>query len=129
VYSREWAAEVVRASRLGAPDPPLRAACTRAAGSLRWPVMAAPTEVEINANGLRFETLLAGPDDGDTVILLHGYPQSAAVWRETMEWLAGRGYHSIAPNLRGYSPGANPPEASAYSMGHLVADVIGIADA
>lgn len=89
----------------------------------------AATEVEIRANGLRFETLLAGPDTGETVILLHGYPQSAAVWRETMEWLAGRGYRSIAPNLRGYSPGANPPEASAYSMSHLVADVIGIADA
>jgi pimeloyl-ACP methyl ester carboxylesterase len=91
--------------------------------------MAAPTMMEIHANGLRFETLLAGPDDGETVILLHGYPQSAASWRETMEWLAGRGYRSIAPNLRGYSPGANPPEASAYSMGHLVGDVLGIADA
>jgi pimeloyl-ACP methyl ester carboxylesterase len=91
--------------------------------------MVAPTEVEINANGLRFETLLAGPEDGEAVILLHGYPQSAASWRETIEWLAGRGYRAIAPNLRGYSPGANPPEASAYSMGHLVSDVLGIADA
>ncbi len=91
--------------------------------------MAAPTLVEIHANGLRFETLVAGPDDGETVILLHGYPQSAESWRETMEWLASRGYRSIAPNLRGYSPGANPPEASAYSMSHLVADVLAIADA
>jgi pimeloyl-ACP methyl ester carboxylesterase len=91
--------------------------------------MAAPTEVEISANGLRFETLLAGPVGGETVILLHGYPQSAASWQETMEWLAGGGYRAIAPNLRGYSPGANPPEASAYSMGHLTADVLGIADA
>jgi pimeloyl-ACP methyl ester carboxylesterase len=91
--------------------------------------MAAPTEREIEANGLQFETLLAGPEDGETVILLHGYPQSAASWQETMEWLARRGYRAIAPNLRGYSPGANPPEASAYSMGQLVGDVIGIADA
>jgi pimeloyl-ACP methyl ester carboxylesterase len=91
--------------------------------------MAVPTMVEIEANGLRFETLLAGPEDGETVILLHGYPQSAASWKETMEWLADRGYRAIAPNLRGYSPGANPPEASEYSMGHLVGDVLGIADA
>jgi pimeloyl-ACP methyl ester carboxylesterase len=90
--------------------------------------MAAPTQVEIEANGLRFETLLAGPEGGETVLLLHGYPQSAGSWQETMEWLAARGYRAIAPNLRGYSPGANPPEASAYSMGHLVADVLGIAD-
>jgi pimeloyl-ACP methyl ester carboxylesterase len=90
--------------------------------------MAAPTEVEIEANGLRFETLLAGPEDGEAVILLHGYPQSAASWRETMEWLAGRGYRAIAPNLRGYSPDASPKDASEYSMDKLVADVVGIAD-
>ena len=91
--------------------------------------MAAPTELEIEANGLRFETLVAGPEEGQAVILLHGYPQSAASWQETMEWLDGRGYRAIAPNLRGYSPGANPPEPSAYGMDQLVGDVIGIADA
>jgi pimeloyl-ACP methyl ester carboxylesterase len=91
-------------------------------------VMAAPNEVEIEANGLRFETLVSGPDGGEAVMLLHGYPQSAASWRETMEWLADLGYRAIAPNLRGYSPGANPPEASAYSIDQLIADVIGIAD-
>jgi pimeloyl-ACP methyl ester carboxylesterase len=90
--------------------------------------MAAPTEVEISANGLRFETLLAGPESGEAVILLHGYPQSAGSWRETMEWLAGRGYRAVAPNLRGYSPDASPIDASEYSMDKLVADVIGIAD-
>lgn len=91
--------------------------------------MAAPGEVVIEANGLRFESLVAGPETGETVILLHGYPQSAGSWRETMQWLAGRGYRSIAPNLRGYSPGANPRDAGEYTMDHLVADVMGIADA
>jgi len=62
--------------------------------------MAAPTELEIEANGLRFETLVAGPEEGQAVILLHGYPQSAASWQETMEWLDGRGYRAIAPDGR-----------------------------
>ena len=91
--------------------------------------MTATTGVEIEANGLTFETLVAGPDVGEPVILLHGYPQSAASWTETMEWLAQRGYRSIAPNLRGYSPGANPRDADEYRMTDLVADVIAIADA
>lgn len=91
--------------------------------------MAAPREVETAANGLRFETLLAGPEGGEAVILLHGYPQSAAMWTETMEWLDDRGYRSIAPNLRGYSPRANPPSSRAFRMDSLVDDVIGIADA
>jgi pimeloyl-ACP methyl ester carboxylesterase len=70
---------------------------------------AAPTELEIEANVLRFETFLAGPEDGEAVILLHGYPQSAASWREIMDWLADRGYRAIAPNLRGYSSAPTLP--------------------
>ena len=89
----------------------------------------AAAEREIESNGLSFETLLGGPEDGEAVVLLHGYPQSAAVWRPTMDWLATRGYRSIAPNLRGYSPRANPADAAAYSMDKLVGDVIGIAGA
>ena len=82
----------------------------------------------VSANELVFETLLGGPFTGTPVILLHGYPQSAEAWRGTIEWLAGRGMRAIAPSLRGYSPGANPPDAAAYSMDRLVADVIAIAD-
>jgi pimeloyl-ACP methyl ester carboxylesterase len=91
--------------------------------------MAAVEQREIEANGLRFETLLAGPESGEAVMLLHGFPQSGKAWRDTVEWLAGRGYRGVAPSLRGYSPGANPPDASAYAMAELVADVLGIADA
>ena len=86
-------------------------------------------QLEVEASGLRFETLVAGPEDGEAVILLHGYPQNAGAWESTVGWLAGRGYRAIAPSLRGYSPGANPAEASAFSMGNLVGDVVGIADA
>ena len=34
----------------------------------------------------------------------------------------------MAPNLRGYSPGARPVGVDAYHVTHLVADVLGIAD-
>jgi pimeloyl-ACP methyl ester carboxylesterase len=91
--------------------------------------MTAVEQREIEANGLRFETLLAGPKSGEAVILLHGFPQSGEAWRDTVGWLADRGYRGVAPSLRGYSPGANPPEPSAYAMPNLVADVLGIADA
>ncbi len=84
---------------------------------------------DIDANGFRFETLLSGAADAEPVLLLHGYPQSAGAWEQSLHWLAARGYRGIAPNLRGYSPAANPQEASAYATETLVADVIGIADA
>lgn len=105
------------------------AAGTRAAPAVYSWRMPRAHEQEIEANGLRFETLMAGPADGEAVILLHGYPQSGSSWSDTINWLAGQGYRALAPSLRGYSPGANPPDAAAYAMGELAADVIGIADA
>ena len=86
-------------------------------------------EREVEAHGLSFEVLVAGPAEGEAVILLHGYPQNASSWREAVTWLSEQGYRAIAPSLRGYSPGANPREAAAYAMDELIADVIGIADA
>lgn len=90
--------------------------------------MADPVVLDVEANGLVFETLVAGPDAGDAVLLLHGYPQSAGSWTRTIDWLASEGYRAIAPNLRGYSPGASPRDAAEYAMDKLVADVVGIAD-
>jgi pimeloyl-ACP methyl ester carboxylesterase len=45
-----------------------------------------------------------------------------------MQRLAGAGYRAVAPDQRGYSPGARPAGARAYRMSHLVGDALGIAD-
>ncbi len=60
------------------------------------------------ADGLVFDTLVAGPDNGDVVVLLHGFPQSATIWRPPLEALATAGYRAVAFDQRGYSPGARP---------------------
>ncbi|MHB8718912.1 MAG: alpha/beta fold hydrolase [Candidatus Dormibacteria bacterium] len=86
------------------------------------------TETAVAANGLLFDVRTAGPDSGEPVILLHGYPQSAGSWDRVAEHIAGHGRRAIAPHLRGYSPGANPQEVGAYRSDELVADVAGIAD-
>lgn len=62
------------------------------------------------------------------MLLLHGFPQSAATWRPTIELLAGAGYRAVAPDQRGYCAGARPPAVADYAVGHLVADVLAIAD-
>jgi pimeloyl-ACP methyl ester carboxylesterase len=63
------------------------------------------------------------------VLLLHGFPESRASWGAVAEQLVGAGYAAIAPDQRGYSPGARPLGVDAYRLDALVADVIGLCDA
>ena len=70
----------------------------------------------------------AGPDDGEAVILLHGFPQTSAVWSPYLARLSAAGFHAIAPDLRGYTATARPAVVGQYSVDHLVADVLGVTE-
>ena len=76
-----------------------------------------------------FRAREAGPKDGPLVLLLHGFPQSSAEWKSQLEALGAAGYHAVAPDQRGYSPGARPEGVDAYAVAALVADTLGMADA
>ncbi len=90
----------------------------------------APALVRIRANGFEFRARVAGSsDDGPTVILLHGFPVTSAMWEPMIMPLVNAGYRVIAFDQRGYSPGARPDEAGAYVISELVSDVIAVADA
>jgi pimeloyl-ACP methyl ester carboxylesterase len=84
---------------------------------------------DIQANGLTFMCRESGPDDGEPVVLLHGFPETSIMWTGLTEELASAGYHCIAPNQRGYSPGARPPDAESYNFANIGADVHEIAKA
>jgi pimeloyl-ACP methyl ester carboxylesterase len=86
-------------------------------------------ETQIEVGDFVFDALVAGPEDGPVVFLLHGFPQSAFEWRHQLPVLASMGFRAIAPNQRGYSPGARPEGVEAYATLNLVADLIGMADA
>lgn len=58
----------------------------------------------VEAGGLRFGVLADGPRDGPLALLLHGFPDHAGTWRRLQPVLAGRGYHAVAPWMRGYAP-------------------------
>jgi len=83
------------------------------------------------ATGLVFDTWREGPPDGPLVLLLHGYPQSRHTWRHQVPALAAAGYHAVAPDQRGYSPGARPDPADLanYHYDRLIQDALDIAAA
>jgi pimeloyl-ACP methyl ester carboxylesterase len=75
----------------------------------------------IETRGFTFDALEAG-SDGEPVLLLHGFPDTSLEWTALMPVLAAAGYHCLAPDQRGYSPGARPTEVDAYKYAELVAD-------
>ena len=79
----------------------------------------------IDANGLSFETDIAGTGDR-FVLMLHGFPESKYSWRKQIAYLEARGCTVWAPNLRGYGKSSRPIGADNYLLEHLVADVSGL---
>lgn len=77
---------------------------------------------------LTFDVAVAGPDDGIPIVLLHGFPESAASWRPVTPRLVAAGLRVIAPNQRGYSPDARPERVEDYRFDRLVGDVVGLLD-
>jgi len=78
---------------------------------------------------LVFDAVVSGPDDGEPVLLLHGWPQTSLSWGRVMPALASSGIRCAALDQRGYSPGARPSEVSAYALPHLVEDTVGAIEA
>ena len=93
----------------------------------RQPVEPRGTEVirsrKITARGLTFDALETG-SRGEPVLLLHGFPETSLMWTGLMRVLSENGYHCLAPDQRGYSPGARPTEVDAYRYEELAADAL-----
>jgi len=70
----------------------------------------------------------SGVDDSGVAILLHGFPASRRSWEGVTPALVAAGYRVLAPDQRGYSPGARPPRRRDYAMRQLVDDVMALAD-
>ena len=85
--------------------------------------------VELQANGFTFRCRTCGmSNSGDPVILLHGFPETSHMWTKVLQSLAARGYRCLAPDLRGYSPGARPSEIAEYTIDKIASDVVVLAD-
>ncbi len=79
---------------------------------------------KIKTRGFSFDALEAGSSGGEPVLLLHGFPETSLMWTGLMPVLAKNGYHCLAPDQRGYSPGARPAGVDAYRYEELAADAL-----
>ncbi len=79
-------------------------------------------------DGLTFDVTDDGPADGRVVVALHGFPEDRHCWSGVIPQLTDAGCRVLAPDQRGYSPGARPKGRRAYALSELAADVLALAD-
>ena len=54
--------------------------------------------------------------EGVPVLMIHGWPDSARLWRHQVPHLVGRGYRVITPDLRGFGRSGRPEDVAAYRL-------------
>ncbi len=80
----------------------------------------------VDARGLRMHVALAGPEGGDPVVLVHGWPQHWWIWRGVIPPLVEAGYRCICPDLRGHGWTEAPPDG--YEKEQFATDLLAALD-
>ena len=86
---------------------------------------------EFQSDGVRLHYVLAGPDEGRPIVLVHGYCSDYPLnwvgtrWQET---LAGDGRLVLGLDCRGHGRSEKPHDPDAYARSTLAADVVRLLD-
>jgi haloacetate dehalogenase len=84
---------------------------------------------DVEISGARIRVRIGG--NGPPLLLLHGYPQTSAMWRHVAPALADR-FTVICPDLRGYGSSSKPPsdpDYASYSKHETARDQVEVMEA
>ena len=84
--------------------------------------------MRIAPNDVSLEVATAGEATDPAVLLLHGWPDTHALWRRQVEALVEAGYRTITPDLRGFGDSDKPEAVEAYGLLDLASDITGVLD-
>ena len=80
------------------------------------------------SSGVTLKVATGGPEAGEPIILLHGFPESHRTWRHVAPDLA-RDHRVIVPDQRGFGGSDRPKGVEHYRVEETVADIFALADA
>ncbi|MEM7337355.1 MAG: alpha/beta hydrolase [Actinomycetota bacterium] len=78
----------------------------------------------LEANGINIHYVSIG--EGPLVVFCHGWPESWYSWRHQLPAVAEAGFRAVALSMRGYGLTDAPQNINAYSITHLIGDVVGV---
>jgi haloacetate dehalogenase len=84
--------------------------------------------VDVDAGGTRIHAAVGPRVEGPALLLLHGYPQTHAIWHKVAARLARR-FNVVAADLRGYGDSAKPattPDHAPYAKRAMAADQVAL---
>jgi len=74
------------------------------------------------ANGQSIHTMLAGPKDAPVMVMLHGFPEYWAAWKDVAELLTDT-WRVVLPDQRGFNLSSKPEGVEAYNTKYMVTDL------
>lgn len=75
-----------------------------------------------SADGTRLHVEVFGPDDGDTVVLAHGWTEALRFWTYVIRRLERKGFRVVAYDLRGHGD-SGPASAGDYAIARFGEDL------
>jgi pimeloyl-ACP methyl ester carboxylesterase len=83
----------------------------------------------VPGDGIELAVLDEGEPGAPAVLLVHGFPDSADLWRHQVPALTGAGLRAIAPDMRGFGESDKPDAVEEYRLSRAVADLGAVLDA
>ncbi len=83
----------------------------------------------VTSDSFQIATYAFGPETAPTILLVHGWPEIAYSWKNTVPNLVQAGYQVITYDLRGFGRSSAPLGPVHYAMPQLVADMEAVMDA
>lgn len=81
---------------------------------------------DVATSRLRHSVAEAG--SGEPLLLVHGFTGAKEDFADFLDGFADRGWHVVAPDLRGHGASDAPTDEEAYSLEEMAADVLALAD-
>ena len=80
----------------------------------------------VRGSGVDLAVTERGERGPPTVLLVHGFPDSSAVWAPVAELLATSGFHVVAYDVRGAGDSGVPRQQSDYALAVLIEDMAAV---
>jgi NAD(P)-dependent dehydrogenase (short-subunit alcohol dehydrogenase family)/pimeloyl-ACP methyl ester carboxylesterase len=86
------------------------------------------SELRVRSGDVELGVRTWGNKEAPAIVLVHGYPDTSAVWDPVAERL-GNSFHVVAYDVRGAGTSTAPARDREYALDHLVDDLAAVIDA